>query len=38
MAKGAETAGIAGAIAVGILLVSTAVRLFYTLRSRRKRI
>lgn len=36
IAKGVETAGIAGAIAIGILLVSTAVRLFYTLRSRRK--
>ena len=35
-AKGAETACIAGAIAVGILLVSTAVRLFYTFKSRRK--
>lgn len=35
-AKGAETACVAGAIAVGILLVSTAVRLFYTFKSRRK--
>ena len=35
-AKGGETAGIAGALAVGILLVSTAVRLFYTFKSRRK--
>ena len=34
-AKGAETACVAGAIAVGILLVSTAVRLFYTFKSRR---
>ena len=35
-AKGAETACVAGAIAVGILLVSTAVRLFYTFKSRRQ--
>lgn len=35
-AKGGETAGIAGALAVGILLVSTVVRLYYTQRSRRK--
>ena len=32
-AKGTETAAIAGVMAVGILLVSTAVRVYYTLRS-----
>ena len=36
-AKGMETAAIAGVMAVGILLVSTAVRAYYTLRSRWKR-
>ena len=36
-AKGTETAAIAGVMAVGILLVSTAVRVFYTLRSHWKR-
>lgn len=34
--KGMETAGVAGVMAVGILLVSTVVRFSYTLRSRRK--
>lgn len=33
-AKGMETASIAGVMAVGILLVSTAVRAFYTLKAR----
>ncbi|MBQ8237254.1 MAG: threonine/serine exporter family protein [Oscillospiraceae bacterium] len=32
-AKGMETASIAGVMAVGILLVSTAVRVYYTLRA-----
>ena len=32
-AKGMETAAIAGVMAVGILLVSTAVRVYYTLRA-----
>ena len=32
--KGMETAGIAGVMAVGILLVSTIVKLYYTLRSK----
>ena len=35
--KGMETAAIAGVMAVGIILVSTLVRLYYVLRSRRKR-
>lgn len=34
--KGAETAAIAGVMAVGILLVSTAVRFYYVLRGRLK--
>lgn len=34
--KGMETAAIAGVMAVGILLVSTAVRLYYVLRGRTK--
>ena len=33
-AKGMQTASISGVMAVGILLVSTAVRVYYTLRSR----
>ena len=36
-AKGTETAAIAGVMAVGILLVSTAVRAYYTLRSHLKK-
>ena len=32
-AKGSETAGIAGVMAVGILLVSTVVKLYYTLKN-----
>ena len=32
-AKGSETAGIAGVMAVGILLVSTIVKLYYTLKN-----
>ena len=35
-AKGMETAGIAGVMAVGIILVSTLVRFYYTLKNRRK--
>ena len=35
-AKGMQTAGIAGVMAVGILLVSTLVRFWYALKSRRK--
>ena len=34
--KGTETAGIAGVMAVGILLVSTLVRLFYVWKNKRK--
>jgi len=34
--KGMETAGIAGVMAVGILIISTAVRFCYALRSHRK--
>ena len=34
--KGMETAGIAGVMAVGILMVSTAVRLFYIWKNQRK--
>ena len=34
LAKGGETAGIAAVMAVGILLVSTMVKLYYTLRQR----
>ncbi|MBO5130080.1 MAG: threonine/serine exporter family protein [Oscillospiraceae bacterium] len=34
--KGTETAVIAGVMAVGILLVSTVVRFYYTMKSRRK--
>ena len=36
VSKGTETAGIAGVMAVGILLVSTAVRLFYIWKNQRK--
>ena len=35
-AKGTETAAIAGVMAVGILLVSTAVRVYYTLKAKWK--
>ena len=35
-AKGMETAAVAGVMAVGILLVSTAVRAFYTLKAHRR--
>ena len=34
--KGLETAGIAGVIAIGILIISTAVRFYYALRSHLK--
>lgn len=36
LSKGLETIGIAGSLAVGILLVSTAVRLFHVWRAREK--